>query len=148
MYSLSKLAKPNRGKALLIFSLISLGTIIWLYMMSEKTATKSEHLEIPHKHETSSISSSVSAPVIDKSFQSDPIRAAAANRPTSSTTITSVTTDCVALMVAYRNAVQTCTKHESSQSCALNVLKNKGFDPATFDMCKLFQPSATVSPFN
>jgi len=148
MNSLSKLAKPNRVKALLIFSLISLGTIIWLYMTSEKTATRSEHLEIPPKHEISTISSSVSAPVIDKSFQSDPIRAAAANRPTSSTTITSVTTDCVALMVAYRNAMKKCSKDEGVQACALNDLKDKGFDPATYDMCKLFRPSATTSPFN
>jgi hypothetical protein len=148
MNSLSKLAKPNRVKALLIFSLISLGTITWLYMTSEKTATRSEHLEIPPKHEISTISSSVSAPVIDKSFQSDPIRAAAANRPTSSTTITSVTTDCVVLMVAYRNAMKKCSKDEGVQACALNDLKDKGFDPSTYDMCKLFRPSATTSPFN
>lgn len=148
MNSFTKLANMNRRKALLVFSLISLGTIIWLYKTSEKTATKNEYLEFPPKHETSSISSSVSAPVINKSFQSDPIRAAAANRPTSSTTITSATTDCVALMDAYRNALKKCTKDESVQSCALSDLKVKGFVPATYDMCKLFRPSATTSPFN
>jgi len=148
MNSLSKIAKTNRGKAFLIFSLISLGTIVWLYMPSEITATKSEHLEIQPMQEISSISSPVSTPNIDKSFQSDPIRAAAANRPTSSTTVTSATTDCVALMVAYRNAMKKCTKDEGVQACALNDLKDKGFDPSTYDMCKLFRPSATTSPFN
>lgn len=51
------------------------------------------------------------------------------------------TTDCVALMVTFDSAMNSCKTAPDSQNCALAFIRAEGFDPGSYDMCKLFRPA-------
>ena len=48
-------------------------------------------------------------------------------------------TDCVSLMAAFEVAVSRCQSIDDNQACVLASLKGHGFDPNSYDLCKLFR---------
>ena len=80
-------------------------------------------------------------PTTDPNNPADPFSAAAVRQRPAAPGSASGSTDCVALMAVFEGALPRCTAARDRQNCALAAVKNQGFDPATYDMCKLFRPA-------
>lgn len=73
--------------------------------------------------------------------QADPFSTAAVRQRSAVRGAASGSTDCVALMAVFEGATARCTTAKDSQHCILTSVKDEGFEPATYDMCKLFRPA-------
>ncbi len=111
---------------------------LWVLPSADTARTAQPGIQAPEPVTQPSSASSPSAAAI---VQADPFSAAAARQRPAAPGAAPGSTDCVALMAVFEGAMTRCTAAKDSQNCVVASLRNEGFDPAAYDMCKLFRPA-------
>ena len=111
---------------------------LWMLPSADTTRMAQPDMRAP---EPVTQPSSASGPPAAAIVQADPFSAAAARQRPAAPGAAPGSTDCVALMAFFEGAMARCTAAKDSQNCVLTSVRNEGFEPATYDMCKLFRPA-------
>ncbi|TAG32784.1 MAG: hypothetical protein EAZ34_09415 [Polaromonas sp.] len=111
---------------------------LWLLPPADTARTAPPSVRAP---EPVTQPSSASGPPAVAMVQADPFSAAAVRQRPAAPGAAPGSTDCVALMAVFEAAMTRCTAAKDSQNCVLTSVRNEGFEPATYDMCKLFRPA-------
>lgn len=117
------------------------GAGLWFLWESPSAGTTSTMQPDTRALEPVTQPASAGSGLADPIAQADPFSAAAVRQRPAVPGAASGSTDCVALMAVFEGAMTRCTTAKDSQNCALTSVRNQGFDPATYDMCKLFRPA-------